>query len=983
MSPFSRDPEELLSHRDYVRGLARSLVVDEARADDVVQQAWIAALADGPRESSSLRAWLGAVVRNLVWKSRREERRRRSREQQAARAGWLPSTAEVVEREAARRAVTDAVFALREPFRTTLILRHLQGLPQREIARRMSVPVETVHSRLRTGVGRLRKRLDAEYGDRRAWSLLMVPVAVPSAAQGLTPIAASLLAGVAIVSAKAKLLLSGLAIAAIALLFQLAGPGSGPVQQSPAQPATAAAEPPTSHGDPASSREPSREALAAEPPGPEVPATSDPIAEDPTRGDLELTITHAEDGSPAASVGVKVYCWAEADPYFNLRYGRTDERGVALIEGILAGTVTAEADRGGDVRADVVAGEISSAAIEISRGALVNGIVVDASGAPVAGADVFLTSQGLNSDGFIVARSAGDGRFSVRSVGRMHYIGARAAGYAPSQLPLVMGGEGTERDVTLTLDRRGGSLAGRVLGPDGKPLRGALVVVDPEVRDVVRLDDGTQALDAIELRTHTGDDGTFHFDSVRSGSRRIGVRRPDLAPWRSTVDVYEGVTARVEARLMPGAALVGTVTRQGGEPAARVRVEARQEDGFDEAYARTDEQGAFRLEGLPAGTVSVHATSDRHGEFEEELVLVAGQETRWDVQLSLGHTLVGRLVDEADRPLANHWIRAEVDYRHSKEHFDGDAKTGADGRFEVTNCPDAILRVKAFTPGAWMYPALTVEDVRPGGDELLLRLESDALPTAAILGVVVDPSGTPISGAKVTPSRSGANTSPILMTDADTGTFSVEPLPPGRYRITVTVPGFADFVTPFHDLLPNETWDLGEIRFRPAGHLVVIPRRDPDSPAADVHPWVERDGTGKTYKVERDGDRFLSEPLAEGSYHLFAASPPLATVAVPFQVRSGAETVVELPLRGGIERTILVESDERWIVLRVLRSEGIVFAGPLWRADSSEPFSKTLAFEPGEYTIEVEVGDDPGRTARRSFSVKDDGSSATVEISLP
>ncbi|MHC4847576.1 MAG: sigma factor, partial [Planctomycetota bacterium] len=32
------DIEELLSHRPYVRALARSLVKDQARADDLVQQ---------------------------------------------------------------------------------------------------------------------------------------------------------------------------------------------------------------------------------------------------------------------------------------------------------------------------------------------------------------------------------------------------------------------------------------------------------------------------------------------------------------------------------------------------------------------------------------------------------------------------------------------------------------------------------------------------------------------------------------------------------------------------------------------------------------------------------------------------------------------------------------------------------------------------------------------------------------------------------
>jgi DNA-directed RNA polymerase specialized sigma24 family protein len=71
---LDRDPHRLLDHDDFLRALARSLVADAARADDVVQQTYAAALASptgGPRQASSLRAWLASVVRHLAWKLRR------------------------------------------------------------------------------------------------------------------------------------------------------------------------------------------------------------------------------------------------------------------------------------------------------------------------------------------------------------------------------------------------------------------------------------------------------------------------------------------------------------------------------------------------------------------------------------------------------------------------------------------------------------------------------------------------------------------------------------------------------------------------------------------------------------------------------------------------------------------------------------------------------------------------------------------------
>src|SRR5262245_7778646 len=115
--------EALLAHRDFVRGLVRALVSDPHHADDVTQDTWLAALENPPRDASALRSWLARVARRLAARFRRDERRRRRREEASARPEALPSTAEAVERETLRRRVVDAVLALDEPYRSTLILR--------------------------------------------------------------------------------------------------------------------------------------------------------------------------------------------------------------------------------------------------------------------------------------------------------------------------------------------------------------------------------------------------------------------------------------------------------------------------------------------------------------------------------------------------------------------------------------------------------------------------------------------------------------------------------------------------------------------------------------------------------------------------------------------------------------------------------------------------------------------------------------------
>ena len=76
--PF--DPEELLRHTEWMRRLAYSLIFDEQRAEDVVQEAWLTSLEAPPRQAGALGAWLRTVVRNRSLKVLRSESRRRDRD---------------------------------------------------------------------------------------------------------------------------------------------------------------------------------------------------------------------------------------------------------------------------------------------------------------------------------------------------------------------------------------------------------------------------------------------------------------------------------------------------------------------------------------------------------------------------------------------------------------------------------------------------------------------------------------------------------------------------------------------------------------------------------------------------------------------------------------------------------------------------------------------------------------------------------------
>jgi len=180
-------PENLRQQSDWLRALARRLVGDAARADDLAQEVWLAALAN-QRGVRAGRSWLFGVLRNLVRDGRRSDARRALHEARVERPGAAPASDDVIDAAQRGRALTDLVLQLEEPFRTTVLLRYYEDLAPRHIASRLGIPVKTVDSRLQRGVARLRERWQRAHADERTgWHALCVIALGP----GLRPAVAA------------------------------------------------------------------------------------------------------------------------------------------------------------------------------------------------------------------------------------------------------------------------------------------------------------------------------------------------------------------------------------------------------------------------------------------------------------------------------------------------------------------------------------------------------------------------------------------------------------------------------------------------------------------------------------------------------------------------------------------------------------------------------------------------------------------------
>lgn len=211
----------LLTHREWVRRIARSMVHDDATADDVAQRTWLAALRGAPRDAGAARSWLSRVVRSKALNMRREGDRRAVHESAARRGEAVRSAAEVVAEAESHRRLVVAVHRLAEPYRTTVLLRFFEDLPPREVAERMGVPVETVRTRIRRALAVLRDDLGTE---REAWLAVLAPVVGVRLDAGTT--AATMTGGAAVAT-------KGTVVGAVVVLALTAGyvggslPGSG------------------------------------------------------------------------------------------------------------------------------------------------------------------------------------------------------------------------------------------------------------------------------------------------------------------------------------------------------------------------------------------------------------------------------------------------------------------------------------------------------------------------------------------------------------------------------------------------------------------------------------------------------------------------------------------------------------------------------------------------------------------------------------
>jgi len=225
--------------------------------------------------------------------------------------------------------------------------------------------------------------------------------------------------------------------------------------------------------------------------------------------------------------------------------------------------------------------------------------------------------------------------------------------------------------------------------------------------------------------------------AVRFGDDR--ARTVESGGTEFAVTVLDGLSGQLsfEPEVGEVRAIAGTVFGSDGKPAAKVPVVLLGTGPQPLERTETDEQGAFRFEGMAAGAFTVRAGGDSHGLATAAATATEGT-TPMSLHLQLGSCIRGTARTPSGVPLA----KALVEWRALDQSWADVTEVGDDGSFVLANLPGVPGQVLLLPPdGARHLPLAVAPSVLP--DSAGLELCADPQGPGAI---AIEPIRTPSDG---------------------------------------------------------------------------------------------------------------------------------------------------------------------------------------------------------------------------------------------
>jgi hypothetical protein len=389
---------------------------------------------------------------------------------------------------------------------------------------------------------------------------------------------------------------------------------------------------------------------------------------------------------------------------------------------------------------------------------VLEGTVVEASGAPAAGCAVQVSQEGET----LHEQSGGDGRFALIVVARKDLVvtadcGTRTS--APVSLRLE-----ADHALTLRLAPRRGLNVTVLSEATGEPLAGARVSLLRGEASVTTTTSDPSGLATLE--------SAAFVDRLRVTAK--GHIPQELPPrgWGATDAVP------LVVRLLPSAALTVAVMDERGTPVpgASVRLTPRLAIRGETFEAVTGAEGTAVWDALPRSTFEVEASHSELGLGRAPSVSWGGtRPERVRVTLGSGPAIAGRVLDVARKPVSE----ATVVFTRRMEFGTGPeftVRADAYGRFRLAGVGEGTYFAYA-RHGTLASPPV---HIRGGNEDVELTIQG----SGRIEGRVVTRSGQTVPGAMVTVRGLDAAATPRNTRADERGVFQVDGLGEGRVEVS-------------------------------------------------------------------------------------------------------------------------------------------------------------------------------------------------------
>jgi hypothetical protein len=573
-------------------------------------------------------------------------------------------------------------------------------------------------------------------------------------------------------------------------------------------------------------------------------------------------------------------------------YASSDARGNFRVEGLAPGTYALAARAPGHARATLRSVKVPAAGplmVELQAASVIEGFVVDAQGNPAANAEVQVSGHAPE-----VTTTGAGGGFSVEVEAGSYTVSARRGGEAGSLgKPVIVGPGKTVRDVRIRLGQ-GSALEGRVVArATGTPIAGASVDVSP------------YGINGDAGRAVTDGAGHFAVEGLPPGSYDLAVAAPGFSSlFRPALTVAAGERFPLELQLVGTGAVEGRVRDSAGQPVdgAQIMGGERWAGALSSvpAEARTDAGGRYRLVDLAIGPQTLRAR--REGAtlgVAQPVSIQEGVTAQVDFTLPETGTLEG-VIRAASGPLPSERLTVLATPPRDRNFMNTDFRpieVDASGSFRMILPPGTYeLRAAAgrLNMGMRELKRVEVEAGKTVRTELILPDDRGA---DILQGVVLEPDGTPCSGAGVSVSSDSAQRPRGMASTDEQGRFSVS-MPPeanaGQQRLNLTAfkggrIGVVQGVRPGERELTVKLQPSASARGR-------VVRAGGSAPVKGFTLWVTTQDWGTSR--EFPGDRFELSDILAAPVKLRVLTSDGAGGEALVSPSAGAVSEVELAVKG-------------------------------------------------------------------------------------